>query len=144
MPIKPENKALYPANWTEISYRIRQRAHNRCEWCGVENMTIIHRFHSDKALWITGDQWQRLPSTEKLLWGNEIKVILTVAHLDHNPANCADDNLKALCQKCHLTYDAQHHTVNAKKTRRQKRLDEIESSGQLDLFGDVKPKHNYD
>ncbi len=28
--------------------------------------------------------------------------ILTVDHLDHSPRNCADDNLMALCQKCHL------------------------------------------
>jgi hypothetical protein len=28
--------------------------------------------------------------------------ILTVHHLDHNPANCEYDNLLALCQRCHL------------------------------------------
>ena len=27
---------------------------------------------------------------------------LTVHHLDGNPQNCADDNLVALCQRCHL------------------------------------------
>ncbi len=27
---------------------------------------------------------------------------LTVHHLDMNPANCADTNLVALCQRCHL------------------------------------------
>jgi hypothetical protein len=31
--------------------------------------------------------------------------VLTVAHLDHTPENCADENLKALCQRCHNTYD---------------------------------------
>lgn len=29
--------------------------------------------------------------------------VLTVHHLDMNPANCAWHNLAALCQQCHLT-----------------------------------------
>ena len=28
--------------------------------------------------------------------------VLTVDHLDFNPANCARENLMALCQRCHL------------------------------------------
>lgn len=28
--------------------------------------------------------------------------VLTVDHLDHNPANCDRSNLMALCQRCHL------------------------------------------
>lgn len=32
-------------------------------------------------------------------------VILTVAHLNHEPADCRDENLKAWCQRCHNTYD---------------------------------------
>jgi hypothetical protein len=28
--------------------------------------------------------------------------VLTVHHLDHDPSNCADDNLLACCQSCHL------------------------------------------
>ncbi|WP_209015751.1 hypothetical protein [Roseibium sp. RKSG952] len=47
-------------------------------------------------------------------------MILTVAHLDHTPENCADANLMAMCQRCHLTYDAAHHTENARHTRRAK------------------------
>ena len=31
---------------------------------------------------------------------------LTVHHLDGAPGNCADDNLVALCQKCHLHVQA--------------------------------------
>jgi 5-methylcytosine-specific restriction endonuclease McrA len=109
MPIKPENKKLYPANWKAISKRIREQAGNRCAFCGAVN----HEPH---------------PTTGS-------KVILTVAHLDHNPANCADDNLRALCQKCHLTYDAQHHAKNAARTRRKKRNS---LTGQLELF-EVQP-----
>ena len=31
---------------------------------------------------------------------------LTVHHLDGNPANCANENLVALCQRCHLHIQA--------------------------------------
>ena len=48
-------------------------------------------------------------------------VILTVAHLDHQPENCAPGNLKAMCQRCHLRYDSQHHQRNAAATRRAKK-----------------------
>ena len=37
MPIKPENKKLYPKNWKEIRQKILERANNKCEFCGVEN-----------------------------------------------------------------------------------------------------------
>lgn len=40
MPIKPENKKRYPANWKEIRAAILKRACNRCEFCGIENYTI--------------------------------------------------------------------------------------------------------
>ena len=84
MPIRPENKARYPKDWKSISERIRfERAANKCEVCGAEN----YKPHPE-----TGS-----------------KVILTVAHLDHKPENCADENLKAMCQRCHLRYDAHHH-----------------------------------
>ena len=37
-----------------------------------------------------------------------VKVVLTIAHLDHTPENCAPENLRALCQACHNRYDAKH------------------------------------
>lgn len=95
MPIKPENKKLYPKNWPEVRARIRKRSGGKCEFCGAEN-------HKPN------------PATGS-------KVVLTVAHLDHNPANCDDENLRDLCQRCHLRYDAKHHAENARKTRNAKR-----------------------
>lgn len=90
MPIRPENKDRYPADWsTVIRPRILARAGNRCEGsprypdCRAEN----HQPHP-----VTGSM-----------------VVLTIAHLDHVPENVADDNLRAWCQRCHLTYDAEHH-----------------------------------
>ena len=45
------------------------------------------------------------------------RVILTIAHLDHTPENCADDNLRAWCQRCHFAYDLPMHIANRKATR---------------------------
>jgi hypothetical protein len=37
------------------------------------------------------------------------RIVLTVAHLDHNPRHNQDENRAALCQWCHLNYDKLHH-----------------------------------
>jgi hypothetical protein len=44
--------------------------------------------------------------------------VLTIAHLDHTPENCADDNLRAWRQRHHLAYDAEHHKITAYRTRK--------------------------
>jgi len=100
----PFNRSLYPPDWEAISLRIKERAGWKCEFCGA-----VH----GEAHPVTGS-----------------KVILTTAHLDHIPAHCEDDNLKALCQRCHLTYDGKHHAKNAAKTRRKKRID----GGQMEMI----------
>jgi hypothetical protein len=33
-------------------------------------------------------------------------VVLTVMHLNHQPEDCADENLLHGCQRCHNAYDA--------------------------------------
>jgi hypothetical protein len=92
MPILPENRGRYPKDWKAISLRIRkERAGDRCEECGAQH-GMPH------------------PVTGSI-------VVLTVGHLDHTPENCADDNLKAWCQRCHLRYDQHHHA----RTRRSRR-----------------------
>lgn len=109
MPIKPENRARYPSNWKAISLRIRERAGNRCE--GAPGIYEDCRAENGKPHPITGS-----------------RVILTVAHLNHKPEDVRDENLKALCRRCHLTYDAKHHARNARETVRKKR-------STLDMFG---------
>jgi hypothetical protein len=39
----------------------------------------------------------------------QIYVVLTIAHLNHTPGDDRPENLKALCQWCHLNYDKLHH-----------------------------------
>lgn len=89
MPIRPENKSRYPKNWKQIRQQILERAGNRCEFCGVENHSEVPRYRSGRGVIM-------------------VKVVLTIAHLDHTPENCDPSNLRALCQKCHNSYDAKH------------------------------------
>lgn len=48
----------------------------------------------------------------------KVKVILTIAHLDHDETNLnvTDERLMAMCQLCHLRYDAKekYRRVNKK------------------------------
>lgn len=59
-----------------------------------------------------------------------VRVVLTIAHLNHTPEDNDMDNLRAFCQRCHLRYDAEHHKANAATTRHRRR-----ASG--DLFGEA-------
>jgi 5-methylcytosine-specific restriction endonuclease McrA len=82
VPIRLEQRGLYPRDWPAISRRIRARAGWVCETpgCGAAQGAP----HP-----ITG-----------------ARVVLTVAHLNHDPSDCRDENLRALCQRCHNRYDA--------------------------------------
>ena len=116
MPIKHENRNLYPLNWGEIRHRILNRAKNKCEKCGVLNGEVIVRLTADRSQYRTFEECDRLlhdHGDESLEYDEKaIRIVLTVAHLDHDPRNNSDDNLKALCQRCHLNYDRGTKTVN--------------------------------
>lgn len=50
----------------------------------------------------------------------KIQCVLTIAHLNHLPGDERDENLKALCQYCHLHHDLQFHMANSRRTRARK------------------------
>lgn len=120
MPIKPENKARYPKNWsTEIRPRILARAGNCCEGspaypdCRIPNGWA--RNNRTGEVCAPDDPY----SDAWLADGDSVTTaVLTIGHLDHQPENCADENLMAWCNRCHLTYDARHHAQSAYMTRR--------------------------
>lgn len=130
----PINYNDYPPNWkTEIRPRILERAGHRCELCGVKNHILILRGEwRGTAVYQDEDGWIYNASNSAKIGGDYVgevditgrrrmtKVVLTVAHLDHNPQNCADENLKALCQACHLRHDHKHHMEKARRTRERK------------------------
>lgn len=52
--MKPETKALYPANWAEISRSLRKERHNTCEGCGQlgdrkRNVLTVHHRDGNPA-----------------------------------------------------------------------------------------------
>lgn len=104
MPIRPENRGRYPADWAEISRRIKfVRAAGRCECVGECGR---------------GTHVGRCPNVHGgPAYGTGSKVILTVAHLNHTPEDCDDGNLRAMCQGCHLHYDRDHHRATAAASR---------------------------
>lgn len=102
MPIRAENRARYPSDWKRISVAIRERAGQRCEGSPA--------YPECRAL-----NGQPHPVTGS-------RVVLTVAHLDHTPENCDPQNLRAWCQRCHLTYDAAEHRRVAAAARAAKAL----------------------
>lgn len=115
MPIKPENRHRYPAHWPDIRAAILERAGHRCEQCGIPNRA--YRLYGS-------DVWTRDRGVVDgwALDGERVtRVVLTIAHIDHMPENCHPTNLRALCQRCHLAYDAAHHAKTAYQTRRRGR-----------------------
>ena len=127
MPILPENRKLYPANWaTEIRPAILKRAGNRCEWCKKPNgKTILSVKYEGVWYWIDAEHWFVDPSGIRSVpcslgeseERSRAKIVLTIAHLDHDPTNNEPDNLRALCQRCHNTYDAPRRAANRKRRK---------------------------
>lgn len=94
----PMNLADYPDNWFSFSLYVRfSRARKTCECYGLcgRHSSPCGRRHGAK------------------IRGGKAKVVLTTAHLNGpgGPCRCmplcADPtHVKAMCQRCHLAYDA--------------------------------------
>lgn len=135
MPIRESQRARYPSDWKAISRRIRfERAAGKCECtgqcgdehhgagrCNVQHGRCVLRHLTEPWRWVTSDefdQWE-VNGIRPDEWADEcVKIVLTTAHLDHTPENCADSNLLAMCQRCHLRMDSDEHQRNARATRR--------------------------
>lgn len=104
-PIRASERPRYPADWPVISLRIRRdRAAWRCECVGECGR---------------GTHQGRCPNANGgNAYGTGSKVVLTVAHLNHTPEDCRDENLRAMCNGCHLHYDKDHHAETRAATRR--------------------------
>ncbi|GAB3958276.1 hypothetical protein GCM10028805_52300 [Spirosoma harenae] len=99
----PIDRKAYPPDWTETSKRIRfDRAEGRCEECGA--------VHGEPH-----------PKTGKI-------VKLQTAHLNRDPQQTRDEELKALCPRCHFAYDRADNQAKKAYGRLYKSLT-------FDLFG---------
>lgn len=133
MPIRDENKARYPKNWPTISQQVRERAGQKCEKCGAPNGHLIRRGKTadGQHVWrlcsdtvfmdgVCAETGLLVPNSmeDEVSYGDAVRVILTVAHLDHQPENCDPENLRAWCQRCHNAYDAPMRRAGTKARRR--------------------------
>ena len=111
MPIRKENRHYYAGpEWQAIRKEILERAGNKCE--GSPNHYPCCQVPNGRPHPVTGSI-----------------VVLTIAHLDQNPANNERSNLRALCQRCHLIHDRDEH-LRVRKLRERLRK---KAAGQLEL-----------
>lgn len=130
MPIKPENRKRYPPNWAQIRALIQVRANNACEGCGVSNHALGGRARGGAFCPAVPEEYMarlRWPVAgfNGVCWDGErmvtlriIRIVCTVAHIDHQPENCEPSNLAFWCQRCHLRHDQVQHQQHAYETRR--------------------------
>lgn len=78
MPIRPENRARYPADWPDIRARIRERSGNRCE-CTGQCGRVHPRMRAGEYIDQTPrcNAWNGMPIDD--IEGP--KIVLTTAHL---------------------------------------------------------------
>lgn len=138
----------YPENWKEIVALVRLRSGGRCECtgeCGDTHLSLevrettetIRVRNAPRCNAPNGEQiirrpdkpwiWDRHSECSLCLGGHAeagddrrpVRVMLTVAHLE--PAESGNhtlENLRDMCQRCHLCLDRDHHQANARETRR--------------------------
>jgi hypothetical protein len=145
MPISADRMKLYPGGsirspeWQAIRERIRTRAGNKCEGCGVANYALGGRTHEGKFLksrplgekllrleWPRPGEWAWCGPDDGARQLRIIKIVCTVAHVDCDETNNADDNLRFWCQRCHNRHDSKHRQRNAAITRGKR-------DGQIDI-----------
>lgn len=102
-----------------------KRANNTCEFEGCDFKHLEHVWSVKYCGKVTGwyrdyeeanshptsgemDYNKKTGRAEVVPNPKKVKVVLTIAHLDHDETNkdVKDDRLKAACQLCHLRYDA--------------------------------------
>ena len=126
MPIRPELRQFYGREWRTVTRpRILARAANCCERCGVPNHStaVRYRFYwrllplpfeelFNDRIRLQSVRWKINnigQMTVSVLYCRVVRIVLTIAHLNHQAGDDRDENLLALCQWCHLSNDRHHH-----------------------------------
>lgn len=122
----PMDRKLYPPDWKAIAYRIKTEVNWCCESCGRACLQPGESSAAFTQRICTTDNPDTCPAVAEFR-AYPRRFLLTVAHLNHVPADCERDNLKALCAPCHCRYDL--------KQMGRKRLLKRERHGQLRLKG---------
>ena len=122
MPIRKDLRHLYrTAEYKAARARVVERAGNRCEQCGKPNgekvETVTYNIDGPAMFWRSaGSGWIDHTGRANALpagwpWISIIRVVCTCAHLNHTAGDDRDENLKFLCQWCHLNLDKPQHKI---------------------------------
>ena len=117
-------RGFYPSDWSEISRRVRfERAAGVCQGCGRPHGETIRCLPDGRWFDATGHTWRngrgrpaRWPDLVERVQIRQTRVVLAAAHLDHDPRNNRQRNLKSLCQRCHMIHDRPHHLAQRRIT----------------------------
>lgn len=135
-----EQRRKYNADWQATSCNIRiHRAGNKCEVCKIDNEIIIKRFSNNT--WRLADIGElglvehfktqfKMKMHQAIKAAGLKKVILSVAHLNHNEKDDRPENLLCGCQWCHLKHDRADNWMRRKRHK----------ATQMTLFD--LPQHN--
>jgi 5-methylcytosine-specific restriction endonuclease McrA len=130
MPIPKALKHFYGRKWRkETRPAALERAGHECQHCGKADRIFIDTvtrlriesgqktyemywrphggFYLPGSCWIARDGRPLYFAIENSM--RFVMVVLTVAHLNNTPGDDRPENLRALCQWCHLIYDLEHH-----------------------------------
>lgn len=130
MPIRKELRHLYRGpKWEATRKRILERAKNRCEQCGKPNGERVettggrlvgsgpYMFWRGSGSGWTSHAGEEIGDMLRPVRVRAIRAQLGVAHLNHKPGDDRDENLKALCNWCHLHYDQLQHKASRSKRK---------------------------
>ncbi len=128
VPIRPELRQLYPADWREISARVRfERAGEKCQGCGRPHLGRLRClpdgrwFDEEAATWRDRrGRPARWPDLVEMTRLRTTRVVLAAAHLDSDPANNRLANSRSLCQRCHMLHDRPYHLAQRWITYRRR------------------------
>lgn len=109
MPIRADRMKLYPGGgthskeWKAFRASLLDRASNACEGTPM---------HPD----CRAPNGGKHPETGS-------KVVLTIAHMDHDESHADPERCRALCNRCHNAWDADHRRKNRAETLRAKKAE---------------------
>lgn len=132
----PMDRSRYPDDWVKIAHRVKDAARWVCQACGAP--------HGDDGAidldgcWNDREEIVEMPvDLQRQLFGPDgpelRRSILTVAHLNHEPEDCSDDNLRALCAACHRAYDRDDNAIRAARTLKRRHIEGLAAAGQTFL-----------
>jgi len=102
MPVKAELRQFYPWNWPSIAREVKRRAFGVCEQCGAPEGALVRRRILDPGEYVFADE---VAVQDELLFRPAVRVVLAAAHRDGRLVDHSFENLRALCQRCHINED---------------------------------------